>query len=134
MKKSLLITFTVLFCNFSVFSEQKSTIINDILTEHVSQKVEQMQHLIKFSDEQSNRLKELELNFLLDVQKAENCICCNTKKKVEKLKINREQNLQKILTQPNWRKKEFWKNTMSKFSELKSNPSKIRKIENYSKN
>ena len=98
MKKSLLITFTVLFCNFSVFSEQKSTIINDILTEHVSQKVEQMQHLIKFSDEQSNRLKELELNFLLDVQKAENCICCNTKKKVEKLKINREQNLQKILT------------------------------------
>ena len=97
MKQIFLTIVLALVCN-TAFSAEKSTIIKDILTEHVSQNVEKMQHLINFSDAQREQLQELELIFLLDVQKAENCTCCNSQKKVEKLKVKREQNLQKILT------------------------------------
>ena len=97
MKQILLTIVLSLVCN-TAFPAEKSAIIKGILTDHVSQKVEKMQRLISFSDAQSEQLKELELNFLVDVQKAENCACCSSQKKVEKLKIKREQDLRKILT------------------------------------
>ena len=97
MKQILSIIVLSFICSVA-FPAEKSTIITGVLTEYATHKVEKMQRLINFSDAQHEQLKELELNFLLDVQKAESCACCNSKKKVEKLKKQKEQNLQKILT------------------------------------
>ena len=102
------------------FQDSKSTIIKDVLTEYVANKVEQMQHLIKFDDIQSKQLKELELKFLLDVQKAENCPFCNTRKKTEKLKLNREQDLQKILTREQFLKYDAIEKDRIKIGNLRS--------------
>jgi len=98
MKQLLLTSLTCLLCCFCVFSAPKSTIIKEILEEHVSNKVEKMQELIKFDDRQREQLLELELNFLLNVQEAETCVWCNSQKKIEKLQHERKQALQKILT------------------------------------
>ena len=116
MKQTVLAIALFLMCNV-VFPAEKSTITKDILTEHVTQKVEKMQRSIKFSDAQSEQLKELELNFLLDVQKAECCACCCAQKKVEKLKIKREQNLRKILTDD-----QFFKYDIIENDRLKKGP------------
>ena len=63
----------------------------------VEAKIEKMQELIGFGDEQAQQLRELELNFLLEVNKAENCFLCNKQKRVERLKQKRDAGLQKIL-------------------------------------
>ena len=118
MKQIFLTIVLALVCN-AAFSAEKSTIIKDILTEHVSQKVEKMQQLINFSDAQREQLQELELIFLLDVQKAENCTCCNSQKKVEKLKVKREQNLQKILTREQFIKYDAIENNRIKKGSLR---------------
>lgn len=97
MKQTLLLSVLFIF-SFSAVKSEKSTIIYDILNSYVIQKVEKMQELVKFSDVQANQLKKMELDYLLDIQKAENCKCCNTKKRVEKLKKNRDAKLQQILT------------------------------------
>ncbi|VBB48346.1 exported hypothetical protein [uncultured Paludibacter sp.] len=96
MKRILLITTT--FICFSMFaSAQKSTIIKDILKNTAVEKVGYMQRLIKFSDENAKKLEKIEYQFLLDVQKAENCCMCNSAKKVEKLKLKKNEAIQKIL-------------------------------------
>jgi hypothetical protein len=117
--KQIFLTIVLALVYNTAFSAEKSTIIKDILTEHVTQKVSQMQHLINFNDAQSEQLKELELNFLLDVQKAENCSCCNSQKKVEKLKAKREQNLQKILTREQFIKYDAIENSRIKKGSLR---------------
>lgn len=97
MKKiTLLITALVAFV--AVASAQKSGIIAEVLRQSAENKVVQMQELIKFDDTQAEKLKKLEFNFLLDVQKAENCCLCNKKKRVEKLQKKRDAELQQILT------------------------------------
>jgi len=118
MKQIFLTIVLALVCN-AAFSAEKSTIIKDILTEHVSQKVEKMQHLIHFNNVQREQLQELELNFLLNIQKAENCTCCNSQKKVEKLKTKREQNLQKILTREQFIKYDAIENSRIKKGSLR---------------
>lgn len=97
MKRILLLSAVFFFC-FAMGKSEKSTVVYDILSNHVIQKVEKMQELIKFSDAQAIQLKKLELDYLLKVQKAEIRRCGNSKKKVEKLKIQRDQDLQNILT------------------------------------
>lgn len=97
MKRILLLSSLVLICFASVKAEN-SAIIQNILKDYVAQKVEKMQQLINFTDAQAIELKDLELKYLLKVQKAENCRCCNTKKKVAKLRTKRDADLQKILT------------------------------------
>lgn len=97
MKKiTLLLTAFVAFV--AVASAQKSGIIAEVLRQSAENKVVQMQELIKFDDTQAEKLKRLEFNFLLDVQKAENCCLCNKKKRVEKLQKKRDAELQQILT------------------------------------
>lgn len=56
-----------------------------------------MQEIIGFSDEQAELLKEVEFNFLIDVNKAEHCFLCKKQKRIEKLKKERDALLQKIL-------------------------------------
>lgn len=96
MKRSIL--FLILFTAFiAVSSAQQSGIIADVLRQSVEQKVTSMQKLIQFDDAKAEQLYELELNYLLDVQKAENCWLCNKKKRIEKLQRERDEALQKIL-------------------------------------
>ncbi|NLO70916.1 MAG: hypothetical protein GX102_08295 [Porphyromonadaceae bacterium] len=97
MKRILLLSTLFLICFVSVKSE-KSAIIQNILKDHVAQQVEKRQNLIKFTNAQAIELKDLELKYLLNVQRAENCRCCNTKKRVAKLRAKRDEDLQKILT------------------------------------
>lgn len=61
------------------------------------EKVLEMQELIGFNDYQAGKLMDLEYKFLYDVQKAERCFLCNKEKEVEKLKKQRELDLQKYL-------------------------------------
>lgn len=97
MKKTALIL-TAFFAFITVASAQKSGIISEVLRQSAENKVTQMQELIKFDDAQAEKLKNLEFNFLLDVQKAENCCLCNKKKRIEKLQKKRDADLQQILT------------------------------------
>jgi hypothetical protein len=71
-----------------------------------------MQKSIGFDNQKANQLKELELNFLLDVQKAETCFLCNSKKKIEKLKKRRDTELQSILSRDEYNKYQTIENNL----------------------
>ena len=96
MKRTILSL--IVFTAFIAVSPAQSTgIIADVLRQSVEQKVTSMQKLIQFDDLQAKQLYELELNYLFDVRKAENCKLCNKKKRIEKLQQKRDDGLQKIL-------------------------------------
>ena len=105
MKRIVLISSLLLVCSLA-FPAEKSSIIKDILKDHASQKVEYAQQLIKFTEAQASQLMELEYNYLLEVQKAENCRCCNTANKIKKSAEKRDIELQKILTREQYLKYE----------------------------
>ena len=96
MKKKILL-FIALFA-FILHASAQQSIVKDAFEQFVAGKVERMQEVINFSDEQAIKLKELELNFLLDVNAAENSFWCRSKKRIEKLNKKRETGLQEILT------------------------------------
>ena len=96
MKKKLLL-FTALFA-FILNTSAQESIIKDVFEQFVETKIERMQKLINFDDKQAIQLKELELNFLLEVNAAENCFWCRTKKRIKKLNKQRDNDLQLILT------------------------------------
>lgn len=95
MKTNLVLA--LLLLSMTGLSAQQSSIIENILVTSVEEKVASMQELIGFNDEQAQELREMELNFLQEVNKAEHCFLCNTKKRVEKLKRERDEKLQTIL-------------------------------------
>lgn len=95
--KKILTFASLFFICFATAKSEKSTIIHDILNDYVVQKVDEMQQIIKFSDTQAEQLKKLELRFLLDVQKAENCCFCNPQKRVDKLRAKKYLAAEKIL-------------------------------------
>lgn len=103
MKRIILLA-TVLMMFVLAVPAQKSTIIKGVLNEYAVQKVDYMQSLIKFTDVQAGQLKELELNYLLGVQKVENCKWGNQQKKVDKLKVKKDKQLQEILTREQYLK------------------------------
>lgn len=76
---------------------QEKGIIEQVLRNSVEQKVNSMQKLIGFEDEKAKQLKEVELKYLLDVQKAETSFLCRKKRKIKKLQSFREEKLQDIL-------------------------------------
>ena len=96
MKKKILL-FTA-FIAFILNASAQQSIIKDVFEKFVEDKVTSMQEVIDITDEQAEQLKEVELNFLLDVNSAENCWLCKTKKRVRKLKKKREECLQQIVT------------------------------------
>ena len=96
MKKKILL-FTVLFASILTVSGQES-IVKDVFEKFVEDKVSSMQKVIDIDDEQAQQLKELELNFLIDVNSAENCFWCNSKKRIEKLIKKKEEKLKEILS------------------------------------
>lgn len=119
MRKILTLA-SFLFICFTTVKSEKPTIIHGVLNDYVVQKVDEMQQLIKFSDTQAGQLKKLELQFLLDVQKAESCLFCNTKKRIDKLKQNRDVDLQQILTREQFLKYEALINKQIKNIPLRS--------------
>ena len=94
MKKILL--FSAIFA-FIVNASAQQSIIKDVFEKSVEDKIAYMQKVIDITDVQANQLKEVELNFLLDVNSAENCFWCNTNKRIAKLKTKKEQQLKEIL-------------------------------------
>ena len=95
MKKVLVLALLLLIIK-GLYAQQPS-IIEDVLVGSVEEKVSSMQELIGFDDAQAQQLREMELNFLLEVNKAENCFLCNKQKRIEKLRQKRDAALQKIL-------------------------------------
>ncbi len=95
MNKNILLL-TLLFGFILNISAQES-IIKDTFEQFAQDKIEKMQKLIGFDNNQAEQLMELELNFLLDVNAAENCFWCRSKKRIKKLEEKRDENLQLIL-------------------------------------
>ncbi len=95
MRKITLII--LILATAAITSAQDNGIIKGILSESVDQKVSSMQKLIGFDDDKAQQLKDMELKYLLDVQKAETCFLCSTKRRIRKLQSAREDKLQHIL-------------------------------------
>ncbi|WP_352422689.1 hypothetical protein [Proteiniphilum sp.] len=95
MKKILILALLMLVV--AGLSAQQSSLVEDALERSVEEKVASMQKLIGFDDAQAKELKEMELHFLKEVNKAENCFLCKKQKRIEKLKKKRDVELQKIL-------------------------------------
>lgn len=93
-----------------IFSQ--NTITEKVFWNSVESKIVKMQQLIGFDDEQSTQLKKLEYEYLVAVQKVENCLLCNKKKKIEKLQSARDTTLQKILTREQYVKYEAIENDL----------------------
>ncbi len=96
--KKLGLLLTALIAIAAIAPAQKTGIIADVLKKSAEEKVARMQEMIGFDDNKARQLNELEFTFLLDVQKAENCCLCNRKKRIERLKQKRDQELQRILS------------------------------------
>ena len=96
MKKRTLLL-TALFAFILTASAQQS-IIKDVFERFVEDKVSSMQKIIDITDSQAAQLKELEVNFLVDVNAAENCWWCNSKKRIKKIESKKEQQLKEILS------------------------------------
>ncbi len=97
MKKLALLLSFFSLCIVFAAAQKPASLTRDIFSRYVEEKVMHMQELIGFTDAQAARLKEIELQFLLDVQKAETCCWCNSGKRIRKLQAARKEDLQKIL-------------------------------------
>ncbi|NLD23663.1 MAG: hypothetical protein GX670_05475 [Bacteroidales bacterium] len=95
--KKIIITLGILFAAVAISTAQEKGIIAEVLRNSVELKVDSMQEIIGFEDKVALKLKELELKYLFDVQKAETCFLCNTSKRIKKLQSAREERLQEIL-------------------------------------
>ena len=96
MKKFILLSTFIFVIIASAMTQ--SSITENVFRESVNRKVLRMQQSIGFDEQKAEQLKVLELNYLLDVQKAETCFLCNSKKKIEKLKNKRDEDLQRVLS------------------------------------
>ena len=96
MKKFILLSTFIFVIIASAMTQ--SSITENVFRESVNRKVLRMQQSIGFDEQKAERLKVLELNYLLDVQKAETGFLCNSKKKIEKLKNKRDEDLQRVLS------------------------------------
>lgn len=111
-----ILLFSALFA-FTVNLSAQESVIKKVFEKFVEDKIEKMQELIGFNDNQATELKEIELNFLLDVNEAENCFWCRTKKRIKKLKEKREEDLQQILLREQYIKYNVIENDL-----IKKNP------------
>jgi thioredoxin-related protein len=84
-------------CNNSIFSAEPKGIIDSILIAYSEQKVAEIQKVVQFTDQQAQHIVNIEYNYLLGVQKAENCSCCNTGKRIEKAAKTKDEAMKKVL-------------------------------------
>jgi glutathione peroxidase-family protein len=95
MKRNILLITMILA--FTTTSNSQTSITESVFQESVENKVENMQQLIGFDNQTAQQIREIELIFLLEVNKAEHCLLCRKQKRIEKLKKSRDEQLQKIL-------------------------------------
>ena len=95
MKKKILL-FTTLFA-FILNASAQESIIRDVFEKFVEDKITSMQEVIDITDEQAEKLKKVELNYLLDVNSAETCWLRSTKRSVKKLNAKKQEKLKEIL-------------------------------------
>ncbi|MGB4438598.1 MAG: hypothetical protein WBJ13_05085 [Sedimentibacter sp.] len=119
MKKSLGLALLLMMV-MGVFPQQPS-IIESVLTKSVEEKITYMQELIGFDDGKAQQLKQIELSYLLDVNKAERCFLCNKNKRIKKLKYKHDMELQKILERDEYIKYEAIENDRIKKHPLWTN-------------
>lgn len=103
MKKSVFLTILILFSTHFLFS-QEVKIIESILIEHVDLKVEKVQKNLQLSDFEVREIKKIELECLQKIQKLESRKRCNLQKRTQKLVIERDERLKKILSHENFLK------------------------------
>ena len=96
MKRKILL-FTALFV-FILNASAQESIIEDVFVQFVEEKISSVQKIIPITMEQAVALKKVELDYLLDVNAAENCFLCRTKKRIKKLKSKKEEQLKEILS------------------------------------
>ena len=94
MKKSFLLS---ILLAFSAIAVAQNSIITDALQRSAQSKVQEMQQLIRFDDHQAEQLKTMQLQFLLDVRRAENRTF-GSSRRIERLQRERDAALQQILT------------------------------------
>ena len=119
--RKIILTSVLIFTALLVSSAQEKGIIAEVLRNSVECKVDSMQELIGFDDDKAKQLKDMELQYLLDVQKAETCFLCSTKRRVRKLKESRDNYLQKILT-----RKQYIEYEGGDFEAVKKHPVRVR--------
>lgn len=95
MKKKLLL-FMALFV-FILNASAQQSIIEDVFEQFVEHKISMIQKAIPITKTQAVELKQLEYDFLIDVNSAENCFWCNSKKRIKKLEAKKEVELKEIL-------------------------------------
>ena len=95
MKRNILLITMILAFTTTSFSQ--TSITESVFQESVENKVENMQQLIGFDNQTAQQIRDIELIFLLEVNKAEHCLLCRKQKRIEKLKKSRDEQLQKIL-------------------------------------
>lgn len=95
--KKIFLLFTVLFGIIINASTQES-IVKDVFEKFVEDKISSIQKVIPITEEQAMQIKDIELNFLLDVNSAENCWWCNTKKRIKRLEDKKEKQLKEVLS------------------------------------
>ncbi|MDD4452660.1 MAG: hypothetical protein PHZ06_07415 [Proteiniphilum sp.] len=95
MKRNILLITMILA--FTTTSNSQTSITESVFQESVENKVENMQQLIGFDNQTAQQIRDIELIFLLEVNKAEHCLLCRKQKRIEKLKKSRDEQLQKIL-------------------------------------
>ena len=97
MKKIILLVAALLLGSYSA-SAQQTSVISEIFSHYSHEKVDKRQKLILFDDAQAAHLEAMEYKYLLDLQKAETGCRCRVLKRTKKLDVNRDRELQKILT------------------------------------
>lgn len=118
MKRIIFISIALLAITTSIYSQESSDVILEAFRAGVEAKVSESQQLIGFSDEQASKVKEIQLEFLKEVRKAENCLLCNKKKRMRKLVLNRDAELQKVLSREQYIKYDAIENGRIKKSPL----------------
>ena len=96
MKRKILL-FTALFV-FILNASAQESIIEDVFVQFVEEKISSVQKIIPITMEQAVALKKVELDYLLDVNDAENCFLCRKKRRIKKLKLKKEKQLKEVLS------------------------------------
>ena len=97
MKKSLLLSLALFGFAIAIFAQNPTNIIPDALQRSAEAKVQEMQQLIRFDDNQAEQLKTMQFQFLLNVRRAENRTF-RSRRNIERLQRERDAALQQILT------------------------------------
>ena len=94
MKKILLLS---VLLALSAATSAQTNIITNAFQRSAEAKVQEMQQLIRFDDNQAKQLKTMQFQFLLDVRNAENRTF-RSRRNIERLQRERDTVLQQILT------------------------------------